>query len=54
MGATLSGTCQSLIHSVDEVERRLGWILRLNTLGAAVGVSQRRFALIEIFGSHGS
>jgi len=54
MGATYPALCQSLIHSVDEVERRLGWIYGLNTLGAAVGAFAAGFALIEIFGSHGS
>lgn len=54
IGATYPALCQSLIHSADEVDRRLGWIYGLNTLGAAVGAFAAGFAMIEIFGSHGS
>ena len=54
MGATYPALCQSLIHTAEEVDARLGWIYGLNTLGAAAGALAAGFVMIELLGSHGS
>jgi spermidine synthase len=54
MGATYPALCQVLLYSVRDVDRRLGWIYGLNTLGAATGALAAGFLMIELLGSHGS
>ncbi|HPG24230.1 MAG TPA: fused MFS/spermidine synthase [Myxococcota bacterium] len=54
MGATYPALCRVLIHSADEVERRLGWIYGINTLGGAAGSMVAGFAMIELIGSRGT
>lgn len=54
MGATFPALCESLLRSARAVDRRLGWIYGLNTLGAATGALAAGFVLIEHLGASGS
>jgi spermidine synthase len=54
MGATYPALCSALIHTRDEVERRLGAIYGLNTVGAAAGALTCGFVLVEALGLRGS
>ena len=54
MGATYPALCDVMLRDARDVERRLGWIYGLNTLGAALGALVAGFVMIEIFGSQGS
>jgi spermidine synthase len=54
MGATFPALCESLLRSARAVDRRLGWIYGLNTLGAATGALAAGFLLIEKLGASGS
>ena len=51
MGATYPALCKVMLHTADDVDRRLGWIYGLNTVGAAVGAVAAGFVLIEFLGS---
>jgi spermidine synthase len=53
MGATYPALCRALIHSADDVDRRLGWIYGINTLGGALGSIVAGFVLIEAIGARG-
>lgn len=50
MGATFPALCTVMIHSVKAVDRHLGLIYGINTLGAAGGAILSGFVLIERFG----
>ncbi len=54
MGATYPALCGAMIRTTDEVERRLGWIYGLNTIGAAIGAMAAGFVMIELLGSRSS
>jgi spermidine synthase len=50
MGATYPALCSALIHTRDEVERRLGIVYGINTVGAAAGALVSGFVLLELLG----
>lgn len=50
MGATFPALCKVMIHSAEEVDRRLGLIYGVNTLGAAVGALLGGIVFIAFFG----
>ncbi len=54
MGATYPALCSVVIHSARGLDRHLGMIYGINTLGAAVGVLFAGFFLLERFGLHAS
>jgi spermidine synthase len=54
MGATYPALCMALIRSRRGVDRHLGVIYGLNTLGAAVGALAGGFVLLEWLGASGS
>ena len=54
MGATYPALCSALIHTRDQVERRLGAIYGLNTVGAALGALVSGFVLVEALGLRAS
>lgn len=54
MGATYPALCSALIHTRGEVERRLGAIYGLNTVGAALGAAVTGFVLVEALGLRAS
>jgi spermidine synthase len=54
MGATYPALCDVILRDAESVERRLGWVYGLNTLGAAVGALAAGFATIELLGARGS
>jgi len=54
MGGTYPALCRALIYSAKHVDRRLGWIYGLNTIGAAAGALATGFVLIEQIGSTGA
>jgi spermidine synthase len=54
MGATYPALVTVLIHSREEVDRHLGWIYGVNTLGAAAGAMLAGFLLVEFLGARGS
>ena len=51
MGATFPALCTALIRSAKGVERHLGMVYGLNTLGAAAGALIAGFVLIELMGN---
>ena len=54
MGATFPALCSALIQTAPAIERRLGAIYGLNTLGAALGALATGLVLIENLGLLGS
>jgi spermidine synthase len=54
MGATFPALCTSLIRSRREVDRHLGMIYGLNTLGGALGALAAGLLLIQALGLRGS
>jgi spermidine synthase len=50
MGATFPALCTVMIHSTSNIDRRLGLIYGINTLGAAFGALLAGVVLIERFG----
>lgn len=54
MGATYPALCMALIHSRREVDRHLGVIYGLNTVGAACGALVAGLLLLEALGASGS
>ncbi|MAG32412.1 MAG: hypothetical protein CL908_16140 [Deltaproteobacteria bacterium] len=54
MGATYPALCRALLQSAEEVERRLGWIYGLNTIGGAAGAVVAGFLMIEFLGAKGA
>ncbi len=50
MGATFPALCRAAIDSASGVDRRLGWIYGVNTLGAALGALLAGLILIERLG----
>ena len=54
MGATFPALCRGLIEGASGVDRRLGWIYGINTLGAATGALVAGLVLIERLGLRGS
>jgi spermidine synthase len=50
MGATFPALCTVMIHDTEEVDRRLGLIYGVNTLGAAVGALLAGIVIISLFG----
>lgn len=54
MGATFPALCRGLIEGASGVDRRLGWIYGINTLGAATGALLAGLVLIERLGLRGS
>jgi len=54
MGATFPTMCRVLIRSAGQVDRRLGFIYGINTIGAAAGAMVGGIVLIEAFGLFGA
>lgn len=54
MGATYPALCIALIHSKQGLDRHLGPIYGLNTLGAAFGAAAAGFVLLEWLGVRGA
>ena len=54
MGATYPALCRVMIRSAEQVDRRLGWIYGLNTVGAAMGALVAGALAIEFVGSTGA
>jgi len=54
MGATYPALCIALIHDARGVDRHLGWLYGLNTVGAAAGALVAGFLLIEALGLRAS
>lgn len=54
MGATYPALCDVILRNAESIDRRLGWVYGLNTLGAAVGAFAAGFATIELLGARGS